>query len=102
MRSARGEFVAVLGPNGAGKSTLLDVVLGLLPLSEARRRCSAAARVANAQIGYLPQRRSFDSATRIRGFDVVRLGLDGDALGPAAAGRAQRRAGAPRGAGSRR
>jgi zinc/manganese transport system ATP-binding protein len=33
------------------------------------------------KIGYLPQRRSFDSATRIRGVDLVRLGLDGHRWG---------------------
>jgi len=32
---------------------------------------------ARAAIGYLPQRRGFDSSTRIRGIDLVRLGLDG-------------------------
>ncbi len=35
----------------------------------------------NGEIGYLPQRRSFDAAARIRGVDVVRLGLDGDRWG---------------------
>jgi zinc/manganese transport system ATP-binding protein len=78
LRVAQGEFVAVLGPNGAGKSTLLHAILGLLPL----RAGSASVLGAppgrrNALIGYLPQRRSFDSETRIRGRDVVRLGLDG-------------------------
>jgi len=29
------------------------------------------------RIGYLPQRRHFDATTRIRGVDLVRLGLDG-------------------------
>jgi zinc/manganese transport system ATP-binding protein len=73
-----GEFVAVLGPNGAGKSTFLDVVLGLLPLQRgAVSVLGGAPRAARARIGYLPQRRSFDAATRIRGTDVVRLGLDG-------------------------
>ena len=33
--------------------------------------------VKNERIGYLPQRRVFDSATRVRGVDLVRLGLDG-------------------------
>jgi zinc/manganese transport system ATP-binding protein len=73
-----GEFVAILGPNGAGKSTLLKAILGLLPL--AAGRASVLGRKpgeANDRIGYLPQRRSFDEATRIRGIDVVRLGLDG-------------------------
>jgi zinc/manganese transport system ATP-binding protein len=33
------------------------------------------------RIGYLPQRRSFDANLRIRGIDVVRMGLDGDRWG---------------------
>jgi len=73
-----GEFVAVLGSNGAGKSTLLKVALGLVPL--AAGTASVLGRPpgeANAAIGYLPQRRSWDASSRIRGVDVVRLGLDG-------------------------
>jgi zinc/manganese transport system ATP-binding protein len=73
-----GEFVAILGPNGAGKSTLLEVLLGLLKL--ARGEVSVLGRPAgtsNERIGYLPQRRVFDETTRVRGVDVVRLGLDG-------------------------
>jgi zinc/manganese transport system ATP-binding protein len=74
----RGEFVAVLGPNGAGKSTFLDVVLGLLaPSAGAVSVLGQAPRAARARIGYLPQRRNFDASTRVRGVDVVRLGLDG-------------------------
>jgi zinc/manganese transport system ATP-binding protein len=73
-----GEFVAVLGPNGAGKSTFLDVVLGLLPSSAgAVSVLGEAPRAARGRIGYLPQRRNFDASTRVRGVDVVRLGLDG-------------------------
>jgi zinc/manganese transport system ATP-binding protein len=75
---ARGEFVAILGPNGAGKSTLVKAVLGLLPL--AGGRASVLGRPpgeANHRIGYLPQRRNFDAGTRIRGVDIVKLGLDG-------------------------
>jgi zinc/manganese transport system ATP-binding protein len=78
LRIREGEFVAVLGPNGAGKSTLLDVVLGLLPLDRGSASVlGGPPGAARGQIGYLPQRRSFDSDTRIRGLDVVRLGLDG-------------------------
>ena len=99
----QGEFVAVLGPNGSGKSTLLHVLLGLLPLSEGTATVlSGRPGSANSQIGYLPQRRSFDAGTRIRGLDLVRLGLDGDALGLPAAGGAQRPTGAPPPAASRR
>lgn len=77
-----GEFVAILGPNGVGKSTLVKAALGLLPLS------SGSATVlgrppgrSGAEIGYLPQRRSFDAGLRIRGVDVVALGADGDRWG---------------------
>ncbi|HEX9506750.1 MAG TPA: ATP-binding cassette domain-containing protein, partial [Acidimicrobiia bacterium] len=79
---AAGEFVAVLGPNGAGKSTLIKAALGLVPLSAGTIRVSGASPGrGNPQIGYLPQRRSFDASVRVRGVDVVRLGLDGDRWG---------------------
>jgi zinc/manganese transport system ATP-binding protein len=73
-----GEFVAVLGANGAGKSTLIKAVLGLLPLAAGHAvvlgRPPGEAR---GRIGYLPQRHGFDAGTRVRGADLVRLGLDG-------------------------
>ena len=78
----RGEFVAVLGPNGAGKSTLLRAILGLVPLAAGNATVLGAAPGArNEAIGYLPQRREFDAATRVRGIDLVRLGLDGNRWG---------------------
>jgi zinc/manganese transport system ATP-binding protein len=77
-----GEFVAALGPNGAGKSTLLRVLLGLMPLSAgAVSVLGTSAGASNRLIGYLPQRHAFDAATRIRGVDLVRLGLDGNRWG---------------------
>jgi zinc/manganese transport system ATP-binding protein len=81
--SARaGEFIAILGPNGAGKSTLLKVALGLLPLSAGRVSAfGRPVRRGAAEVSYLPQRRVFDSDTRIRGRDLVRLGLDGTRWG---------------------
>jgi len=82
LRIDRGEFVAILGPNGAGKSTLLAAILGLLPLSAGRVRVlGREPGEANTRIGYLPQRRSFDSGTRIRGVDLVQLGLEGSRFG---------------------
>jgi zinc/manganese transport system ATP-binding protein len=77
-----GELVAVLGPNGSGKSTLLRALLGLQRLSAGGASVlGEAPGRANHRIGYLPQRHGFDSTTRIRGFDLVRLGLDGDRFG---------------------
>jgi zinc/manganese transport system ATP-binding protein len=84
-----GEFAAVLGPNGAGKSTLLRAILGLQPLTGGSASVlGSRPGVANAEIGYLPQRRSFDAAARIRGIDLVRLGLDGARWGVPLPGRA--------------
>jgi zinc/manganese transport system ATP-binding protein len=77
-----GQFVAVLGPNGVGKSTLIKVILGILPLAEGR--VTVLGRPpgdSGRDIGYLPQRRSFDRGLRVRGVDVVRMGSDGDRWG---------------------
>ena len=77
-----GQFVAVLGPNGAGKSTLVKAILGLLPLDAGRIRVLGRdPRHSRHEVGYLPQRRSFDPGVRIRGVDLVRLGLDGSRWG---------------------
>ena len=91
----RGEFVAVLGPNGAGKSTLMQAILGLLPLAGGSASVLGGTPVAaRPRVGYLPQRRAFDETTRVRGVDLVSLGLDGARWGlPLAissAGRARR------------
>ncbi|MGF1426737.1 metal ABC transporter ATP-binding protein [Kitasatospora sp. LaBMicrA B282] len=98
-----GEFTAVLGPNGVGKSTMIKVLLGLLAPAAGEVTVLGGAPGARAGhtgpggtggVGYLPQRRSFDASVRIRGIDVVRLGLDGDRWGipVPGLGRARRRA----------
>jgi zinc/manganese transport system ATP-binding protein len=74
---AAGEFVAVLGPNGCGKSTLLKVLLGLTASRGRVEVLGARPGRRNNRIGNLPQRRAFDASVRIRGIDVVSLGLDG-------------------------
>jgi zinc/manganese transport system ATP-binding protein len=93
---ARGQFVAVLGPNGAGKSTLMRAILGLLPLASGRATVlGTSPSDARPKVGYLSQRHAFDHTARIRGVDLVRLGLDGARWGISlplsAAARAHRR-----------
>jgi len=93
---AAGSFNAILGPNGIGKSTLLEVLLGLQDLSEGEATVlGAPAGKQRNRIGYVPQRKGFDPGLRIRGVDVVRLGLDGSHWGfplPGPRNRAARRA----------
>jgi zinc/manganese transport system ATP-binding protein len=73
-----GEFIAVLGPNGAGKSTLMKALLGLIPVAAGVVSVLGVPPArARSAVGYLPQRRSFDHETRVRGVDLVGLGLDG-------------------------
>ena len=88
----RGEFIGVLGPNGAGKSTLMRAILGLAPLAGGTVTVlGSSPQRARGQVGYLPQRQSFDRATRIRGVDLVHLGIDGARWGvPLAVTRAAR------------
>jgi len=82
LEVGEGEFVAILGPNGVGKSTLIKAVLGILPLAAGQATVlGRPPGEAGHEIGYLPQRRSFDANLRARGIDVVRLGIDGDRWG---------------------
>jgi len=79
---ASGDFMAVLGPNGVGKSTLIKAVLGLIGLSAGTVTVlGRPAGQSGKEIGYLPQRRNFDSGLRVRGTDVVSLGSDGERWG---------------------
>jgi zinc/manganese transport system ATP-binding protein len=94
---AAGEFVGILGPNGAGKSTFLEVLLGLLSLSEGTVSVlGAQPGDRREQIGYLPQRRSFDESVRVRGRDLVALGFDGTRWGTPLPGRFGKRRAAAR------
>jgi zinc/manganese transport system ATP-binding protein len=89
---APGTFTAILGPNGVGKSTLLKVLLGLQPLAAGSVSVlGARPGAARRRIGYVPQRSGFDRTLRIRGFDVVWLGLDGSRWGVALPGARTRR-----------
>jgi zinc/manganese transport system ATP-binding protein len=77
-----GQFMAVLGPNGVGKTTLIKVVLGLVPVSSGSvELLGHHPGQENHRVGYLPQRRALDPSLRVRGIDLVRLGLDGDRWG---------------------
>jgi len=80
---AGGQFMAVLGPNGVGKSTLVKAALGLVGLSAGSVTVlGRPAGQAGKEIGYLPQRRSFDAGLRVRGPAALgRQAVSGQASG---------------------
>ncbi len=88
---APASFTVVLGPNGVGKSTLLKAILGLQPLSRGSLEVlGGPPGAARSRVGFVPQRGAFDDSVRIRGMDIVRLGLDGTRWGVPIPGRARR------------
>ncbi|MFF3571851.1 metal ABC transporter ATP-binding protein [Nocardia jiangxiensis] len=87
-----GEFIAILGPNGSGKTSLLRMLLGqVAPSAGAVEIAGVPARVGNPHIGYVPQQKTIDAGVRLRGVDLVGLGVDGHRWGLGWRGRKERR-----------
>ncbi len=74
-----GELTGIIGPNGAGKTTLLRAILGLLPIERGELSVLGVSRdnlhQIRAQVGYMPQRQSFERRFPLLVADVVATGL---------------------------
>ncbi len=55
-------ITAIIGPNGSGKTTLLKAMLDLIPFQGTVRILGTSLRQARSDIGYVPQRFSFDTS----------------------------------------
>src|SRR5579859_1908462 len=79
---ARGALVGLIGPNGTGKTTFLRLLLGQVkPSAGSITVLGGPPRRGNAQIGYVPQRRTLEADLALRGRDLVLLGLVGHRWG---------------------
>ncbi len=76
-----GEIVAVIGPNGAGKTTLFRAILGLIPFDGSIRVLGSPTKKALGQLGYVPQRFSFDRSFPLRVREFLSLSLRGPDTG---------------------
>jgi zinc transport system ATP-binding protein len=72
---AEGCFFGLVGPNGGGKTTLLRVILGLEAPAGGEVRVLDQPPGRSKDVGYLPQKVSFDPRFPARGRDVVRMAL---------------------------
>lgn len=71
----RGQIATIIGPNGSGKTTLIKAILGLLPFSGKIKVFDKDPRDVITQIGYIPQRFTFDSDLPLTVLETVSMPL---------------------------
>ncbi|RJS48430.1 MAG: ABC transporter [Methanobacterium sp.] len=70
----KNDFMALIGPNGGGKTTLLKLILGLLNPDKGNIEVLGMAPGKSKNIGYLPQKSSYQSNFPISVLEVVLMG----------------------------
>ena len=82
LEVAQGEFIAIIGSNGSGKTSLLRAILGQEQLTSGSVSLNGKpAQHGSQRIGYIPQSRSVDANTPLRGKDLLTMGLNGHRYG---------------------
>ncbi len=77
-----GEFIAIIGSNGSGKTSLLRAILGQEQLTRGTIKLNGKPISAGSRsIGYIPQSRSVEANTPLRGKDLLTMGLNGHRFG---------------------
>jgi zinc transport system ATP-binding protein len=77
-----GQIAILIGPNGSGKSTVLRAILGLVPFRGEIRVFGRPVQAAYREIGYVPQRLTFDQSLPLTTREAIRMPL-GPARDPA-------------------
>jgi ABC-type Mn2+/Zn2+ transport system ATPase subunit len=74
----KGEFLCLCGPNGAGKSTLLKAILGIVkPTSGTIDIVGKGSRATSRDVGYVPQRKTFDRDFPATSIELIVANLRG-------------------------
>ena len=71
----KGSITALIGPNGAGKSSVIKAILGLVKFQGEIKVFGRPVSEAYRDIGFLPQRFSFDTTFPVTVEEFVRLAL---------------------------
>ncbi|WP_036487222.1 metal ABC transporter ATP-binding protein [Myxosarcina sp. GI1] len=75
-----GTHTAIIGPNGAGKSTLIKTILGLIEARSGEIRLfdgtGKQSKRLKQEVGYIPQKFSFDRTFPLTVLELVGLGLN--------------------------
>lgn len=71
----QGQFAMLIGPNGSGKTTLIKAILGLLSYIGEIKVLGKDVKEVYSEIGFLPQRFSFDRSLPITVSEVVAMPL---------------------------
>jgi zinc transport system ATP-binding protein len=70
-----GQIAILIGPNGSGKSTVLRAILGLVPFQGEIRVFGRPVQAAYREIGYVPQRLTFDQTLPLTTREAIRMPL---------------------------
>ena len=73
---AEGKLYFLIGPNGSGKSTLISSILGLTEHTGQAKVLGRPAKEVYHQLGYVPQRFSFDRSIPLTIRELLTLSLD--------------------------
>jgi ABC-type Mn2+/Zn2+ transport system ATPase subunit len=71
----KGTITALIGPNGSGKTSIIRAVLGLVDYNGEIKVFGKPIRRSSSQIGYVPQRFSFDPTFPVTVFEFISMVL---------------------------